>query len=79
MQFYKKCGLKKYFLFNLYHAFKKIVIIKIMSMEKIKKSDSKRKVVHVLSRVGIYYLGDGSSTKIHNVLDICPSLTGLFY
>jgi len=28
-----------------------------------------RKVVHVLSPVGIYYLGDGSATKIHNGLD----------
>jgi len=25
-----------------------------------------RKVVDVLSPVGIYYLGDGSATKIHN-------------
>jgi len=27
------------------------------------------KVVHVLSPVGIYFLGDGSATKIHNGLD----------
>jgi len=28
-----------------------------------------RQVVHVLSPVGIYYLGGGSATKIHNGLD----------
>jgi len=50
-----------------------------MSIEKNKKSDSMRKVVHVLSCVGIYYFGDGSATKIHNGLDICPSSTGFVY
>jgi len=49
-----------------------------MSTEKNKKPDSMRKVVQVLSRVGIYYLGDGSATKIHIGLDICPSSTGFF-
>jgi len=37
-----------------------------------------RKVVHVLSPVGIYYLGDSSATKIHNGLDDRPSSTGFF-
>jgi len=37
-----------------------------------------RKVVHVLSPVHIYYLGDGSATKIHNDLDVRLSSTGNF-
>jgi len=43
------------------------------------KSDSMHKVVHVLSRADIiYYLGDGSATKIHNGLDFTSNLIILY-